>query len=152
MTAISATKDIGVVLTEEKRLEAAKLAYEMGDDIEAEDAGGNRAMHLAARYGYHDVILWLKEKGADLNPLNKPRAEGPYGGERFEIAAQSPLGLVEGTAYGLYYERPETAEFLRKLGAKSIGRYIHSQDNYKAGTARGGIPTLLKENEQRDKK
>ena len=51
-------------------------------------------------------------------------------------------------AYGLYYERPETAEFLRKLGAKSEGRYIHSQDNYKTGTGKGGFNAVLKEQEQ----
>jgi ankyrin repeat protein len=126
------------------------MGWELGDDLEAEDAGGNRAMHLAAKNGFHDVIMFLLEHGADLNPKNKSRTVGPYGGEQFAIEAQTPLGLVEGTAYQLYFERPATAEFLRKLGAKSEGRYIHSQDNYRAGTGRGGFKAVLQENQQRD--
>ena len=30
--------------------------------------------------------------------------------------SETPLGLVEGTVISIFYERPETAEFLRSLG------------------------------------
>ena len=125
MIATAADIDISFRLTEAKRLETVQLAWELGNDLEAEDNGGHRVMHLAARSGYHDIIAWLVQRGADLNPKTKPRKgtrSGP-GQPQHYVEPQTPLGLVEGTVYGLYSERPATAEFLRKLGARSEGRY-----------------------------
>ena len=125
MIATAADIDISFRLTEAKRLETVQLAWELGDDLEAEDDGGHRAIHLAARSGYHDIITWLVQRGADLNPKTKPRKgtrSGP-GQPQHYVEPQTPLGLVEGTVYGLYSERPATAEFLQKLGARSEGRY-----------------------------
>ena len=125
MIATAADIDISFRLTEAKRLETVKLAWELGSDLEAEDSGGHRAMHLAARSGYHDIITWLVQRGADLNPKTKPRKgtrAGP-GRPQHYVEPQTPLGLVEGTVYSLYSERPATAEFLRKLGARSEGRF-----------------------------
>ena len=110
-----------VLLSEDKRLEAAKTALDHGVPLEAEDKGGLRAMHQAAKGGYHELIKFLLAKGADLNPVSKP-VKGS-GLARAYQEGQSPLGLVEGTIDSIFYERPDTAAFLRTLGAKSIGRF-----------------------------
>ncbi len=117
-----------VLITQDKRLEAMKLALELGVPIEAEDDKGYRAMHVAAKAGYHDMITFLLSKGADLNPVSKP-VKGS-GLARHYQEGQSPLGLTEGTIDSIFYERPDTAAFLRKLGAKSIGRFNpHDYEN-----------------------
>ena len=116
-----------LLLSEDNRLEAARTALEHGVPLEAEDSSGYRAMHVAARAGYHGLITFLVSKGADLNPVSK--AKKGFGLSRYLLEGQSPLGLVEGTLSGIFYERPDTADFLRKLGARSIGRfYPHDLD------------------------
>ncbi len=121
MAAAEGVVENTVLLTEEKRLEAAQLALEHGVPLEAEDRQGYRAMHAAARAGYHQMITFLLSKGADLNPVSKPQKGS--GLARFYQEGQSPLGYVEGTLDAIFQERPDTADFLRKLGAKSIGRF-----------------------------
>src|SRR5262249_43112633 len=103
---------------------AIKLALELGNDPEAADNKGHRAMHLAARSGLHEIIQFLVDRGVELNPLTKARTETRTQGQAQQfVEPQTPLGLGEGTIYINFYERPATAEFLRKLGAKSQGRY-----------------------------
>jgi hypothetical protein len=109
------------LVTEEKRLEALRVALDAGLDLEAEDAKGYRAMHVATRAGYHEVIKYLVANGADLNPVSKPQIGEGLG--RYYLEGQSPLGLAEGTVKSVFYRRAETAAFLRTLGAKSIGRF-----------------------------
>ena len=105
-----------VIVTQEDRVAAIKVAIDAGVNIEAEDELGYRAIHVAAASGYHDIIKLLLASGAEMNPLTKPGEAGV--GER-----QSPLGIVEGTYVGgTVHERPETATFLRGLGAKSVGK------------------------------
>ena len=110
-----------VRLSDDKRLEAAQMALDHGVPLEAGDPGGLPAMHQAARGGYHGLITFLLAKGADLNPVSKP-VKGS-GLARAYQEGQSPLGLVEGTIDSIFYERPDTAAFLRTLGARSIGRF-----------------------------
>ena len=121
MAAAEGVVENTVLLTEEKRLAAAQVALDHGVPIEAEDRLGYRAMHAAARAGYHQMITFLLSKGADLNPVSKPQKGS--GLARFYQEGQSPLGYVEGTLDAIFQERPDTADFLRKLGAKSIGRF-----------------------------
>jgi len=121
MAACEGVVENTVLLTEDKRLEAAQVALDHGVSLEAEDRQGYRAMHAAARAGYHQMITFLLSKGADLNPVSKPQKGS--GLARFYQEGQSPLGYVEGTLDAIFQERPDTAEFLRKLGAKSIGRF-----------------------------
>lgn len=117
-----------LLVTEDKRLAAAQVALDHGVPIEAENERGWRAMHVAAKGGLHDVIRFLVAKGADLNPVSKPQ-KGSGLARHFQ-EGQSPLGLAEGTLDGIFYERPETAAFLRTLGAKSIGRFSpHDYEN-----------------------
>jgi ankyrin repeat protein len=110
-----------MLLTEDHRLEAAQTALDHGVPLEAEERRGYRAMHVAARAGYHDLITFLLAKGAEMNPVSQP-FKG-FGLSRYFVEGQSPLGLVEGTLSGIFYERPDTADFLRKLGAVSIGKF-----------------------------
>lgn len=117
-----------LVVNEEKRLVAAQTALDHGVPLEAENVVGHRAMHVAAKGGLHELIRFLLAKGADLNPVSKP-VKGS-GLARHYQDGQSPLGLVEGTIDGIFYERPDTAAFLRTLGAKSIGRFSpHDYEN-----------------------
>ena len=109
-------------VTEQERIEAVTVALEAGNDVEAQDRNGYRAMHLAAGAEFHEVIMFLLNQGADLNPVTQSRRRAEGSGF-VVIAGQSPLGIVEGTFLGgTYNERPETAAFLRELGAESIGR------------------------------
>ncbi len=123
MAACKGNADTSVMIPEADRLAAITLALVSGVDIEAADAKGYRAMHFAATDGYHKIIRLLLDKGADLNPVTSSRTEKDYGTGVLIVAGQSPLGIVEGTfTGGVIRERPETAAFLRSLGAKSIGK------------------------------
>jgi ankyrin repeat protein len=52
-------------------LEAVKLAYEKGDDVNAENQMGLRAIHGAANRGSDDIIKFLVEKGAAIDTPDK---------------------------------------------------------------------------------
>ena len=137
MAACGGNADTSVVIREADRIEAIKLAIESGVNVDAADDKGYRAMHQAATNGYHGIIKLLLSRGADLNPVTNSRIEKDYGTGILEVAGQSPLGVVEGTfTGGVIRERPETAAFLRTLGAKSVGKatldsYIKSYDAQK---------------------
>ncbi len=53
------------------RLEAVKVAAELGVDVNAANADGDTALHAAAARGYDTVVTFLIEKGAGLNVRNK---------------------------------------------------------------------------------
>jgi ankyrin repeat protein len=52
-------------------LEAVKLAYEKGNDVNAENTMGLRAIHGAANRGSNDIIRFLVEKGAAIDTVDK---------------------------------------------------------------------------------
>jgi uncharacterized protein len=52
-------------------LEAVKLAFEKGNDVNAENSMGLRAIHGAANRGSNDIIRFLVEKGAAANTADK---------------------------------------------------------------------------------
>ncbi|MEQ1897596.1 MAG: ankyrin repeat domain-containing protein [Vicinamibacterales bacterium] len=141
IAACDGNADTSVIVTEADRMQAIKVALEAGVSIEAADAKGYRAMHSAATNGYHKIIKLLLEKGADLNPVTNSRSEKDYGTGVLVVAGQSPLGIVEGTfTGGVIRERPETAVFLRALGAKSVGKatldtYLKQFENQQKGAA-----------------
>jgi hypothetical protein len=122
MAATEGVVENTILITEARRNEAIQVALDAGNDIEAkEKKTGWRAMHVAARSGFHDMIKFLVARGADMNSKTTPyRGEGLGS---YQVEAQTPLGLVEGTLVGIFYERPETAAFLRTLGALSEGRF-----------------------------
>ena len=121
------------VVTPEDRLEAIQLAWELGNDLEAEDRLGYRALHFAAGAGFHGLIEFMLSKGAELNPLSK--------GSRRGNPAQTPLGLAEGYVLSTLFKRPDTAEFLRGLGARSEGAVtLESTLEQQAGRAAADAP------------
>ena len=141
MAACGGNADTSVVVTETDRMEAIRVALEAGVSVEAADVKGYRAMHSAAGGGFHKIITLLLEKGADLNPVTNSRTEKDYGTGVLVVAGQSPLGIVEGTfTGGVIHERPDTAAFLRTLGAKSVGKatldtYLKQFENQQKGAA-----------------
>ena len=58
--------------TESEALEAAKLAVELGNDVDAVDDAGDTALHAAAYWGYNTIVRFLVgDKGASSDPKNK---------------------------------------------------------------------------------
>lgn len=123
------TKDEG--LPTEKRLralEAVRLAWESGVDVNAANEGGRTALHGAAFYGIAEVIEFLASKGADLE------ARDMYGQSAMSIALADPDGFIyrnlddkgqDSTFHRKVLEDKKTVELLLKLGAKpyvSTGR------------------------------
>ena len=141
IAACDGNADTSVIVTEADRMDAITVALEAGVSVEAADAKGYRAMHSAATNGFHKIIKLLLEKGAELNPVTNSRNEKDYGTGVLVVAGQSPLGIVEGTfTGGVIRERPETAVFLRTLGAKSVGKatldtYLKQFENQQKGAA-----------------
>ena len=94
---------------EKATLEVARIAVEMGVDVNGIGPGGDTALHDAARQRFVSVIEFLVKSGADLNTRNRRKqtplgtllAENPDGAGKFETAA-----------------RQDTIDLLRKLGAR----------------------------------
>src|SRR5262249_30692815 len=51
--------DRTVIVSEEDRIAAIQLAWELGNSLEAEDRQGYRAMHVAASAGFKGLVKWL---------------------------------------------------------------------------------------------
>jgi ankyrin repeat protein len=91
--------DGGAVEPESRVLETVTTALTLGSDLEAVNASGETALHIATAQGYETVVRALVERGANLNARNG--------------RGQTPLGaLVARKA-----TRPAMIELLRKLGA-----------------------------------
>jgi len=98
---------------EEERLtlEAARLAVELGVDVNAANDAGDTALHDAVRQRFNSVIQFLADRGADLNVKNK-RNQTPLA---LALADRRGAG-ADGDQSGS--DRQSTAALLRKLGAK----------------------------------
>jgi uncharacterized protein len=94
--------------SEEQVLEAVKmLVEELGADVNFVADTGETAMHAAAYRGANNVVQYLFDKGAKLDVVDK--------------SGRTPLTIAEGVEYGnSFAAMPQTAELLRKLGAKEI--------------------------------
>ena len=112
---------------EQSAVEAARLAVALGGDVnEAKKEDGRTAMHAAAYLGWNEMIQFLVEKGAQLDPKDM------YGQTPMTIALGDPEGrLYRQLGQGRYDDRfragreqKATVELLLKLGAPPFtGQY-----------------------------
>ena len=94
--------------TNEEAVEAAKLALELGGDVDARDANGDTAIHGALYRGSKEVVQFLAEHGANLDSVNA------YG--------WTPLTIAEGVWYpNTYKSERDLIPVLRQLGARNLG-------------------------------
>jgi ankyrin repeat protein len=108
VTALMAASGVGVYNageyggTNEEALEAVKLAFEGGNDVNTIDANGNTALHGVALRGANEVARFLAERGARLDLKNND--------------GFTPLRIADGVfVTGTVKRQPETAAVLRQL-------------------------------------
>jgi len=86
--------------------DAVKALVEAGADINAVNEADFTALHGAAFRGLDEVIEYLVAKGANINAR--------------DYRGRTPYRLAEGSKQDFQFQAyPETAEFLKKLGADS---------------------------------
>ena len=100
---------------ERRALEAVRVVLELGADVNATDASGNTAMHVAAQKRFESVIRFLAEKGARIDAKNQ------WDDTPLALALR-PLPPPPGTQVAtlglvLTDEGPTIAGVLRSLGA-----------------------------------
>jgi len=91
-------------------LETVKLTHALGNDINAVNSMGLRAIHGAANRGSNDIISYLVENGALLDVTDN---EG-----------RSPVAWAEGVLTGARapFRKPETIALLQELQARAALR------------------------------
>jgi len=91
--------------TDSEVLEAVKVAWELGNDVNAVDNNGETAMHGAAYKWVAAVVPFLSEKGAKIETWNQKNKNG-----------WTPLRIADGVHRGMNLRgSPETAVELRKV-------------------------------------
>ena len=93
----------------DQALVTVKEVLKLGVDINAVDATGRIAMHIAAFTGADSVVQYLADNGAGIDPVNE-EGETPW-------TMASGISLDYGSR-GLYGYHANIAELLVKLGAK----------------------------------
>ena len=90
----------------EEALEAVKLMAALGDSVTTVDANGDAALHGAVMRGSRELVLYLLEHGAALNPVNE--------------RGWTPLTIAQGVFYANLGRRwPDMEALLLGLGATS---------------------------------
>jgi uncharacterized protein len=90
--------------TEAEALDAVKLAFELGGDVNAVDNNGETAMHGAAYKWFPSVAEFLAQHGAKVEVWNRKNKND-----------WTPLRIATGVHRGMNLRRsPETAAVLRK--------------------------------------
>ena len=90
--------------TNEEALAAVRLAWELGNDVNAADVNGDTALHGAIHRGADNIVRFLVEKGASIDAVNEN--------------GWSPLSIAQGVFYPNTFNRhPELVELLAELGA-----------------------------------
>ena len=90
----------------EEALEAVKLMVELGDSVATVDDNGDAALHGAVMRGSPELVLYLLEHGAALNPVNQ--------------RGWTPLTIAQGIFYANLGRRwPDMEALLLDLGATS---------------------------------
>ena len=87
-------------------LQAVKLLKELGNPVDAVDDNGDAALHGAVMRGSRELVVYLLEQGAALNPVNE--------------RGWTPLTIAQGVFYANLGRRwPEMEALLLALGATS---------------------------------
>ena len=90
----------------EEALEAVKLMVELGDSVTTVDDNGDAALHGGVMRGSPELVLYLLEHGAALNPVNQ--------------RGWTPLTIAQGIFYANLGRRwPDMEALLLGLGATS---------------------------------
>ena len=90
----------------EEALDAVKLMVELGDSVTTVDDNGDAALHGAVMRGSPELLLYLLEQGAALNPVNE--------------RGWTPLTIAQGIFYANLGRRwPDMEALLVGLGATS---------------------------------
>ena len=90
--------------TNEEALAAVRLAWELGNDVNAVDANGDTALHGAIHRGAGNIVRFLVEKGANMDAVNEK--------------GWSALSIAQGVFYPNTFNRhPELMDLLTELGA-----------------------------------
>ena len=90
----------------EEALEAVKLMIALGDSVTTVDDNGDAALHGAVMRGSRELVLYLLEHGAALNPVNE--------------RGWTPLTIAQGIFYANLGRRwPDMEALLLELGATS---------------------------------
>ena len=108
-------------VTEQDRVDAIELAWKLGNDLEGADRQGHRALHVATSAGFHNIISWLVEHGADINAKSNDRVQ-KVAGRDVAIPGQTPMAVADGFLAGTLWVRPDTSKFLQGLGGVSEGK------------------------------
>jgi ankyrin repeat protein len=90
--------------TESEVIEAAQVALDLGNDINAVDKNGETAMHAAAYKNLPKVVKFLASKGARIEVWNKPDKFG-----------WTPLAIAVGYRFGNFKPSPETEASIRDV-------------------------------------
>lgn len=90
--------------TEEEVIEAMKAALDLGNDLNAVDNNGETAMHGAAYKNLPGAVLFLAERGADINVWNR---KNKYG--------WTPLTIAEGHRFGNFKPSATTVAAFHKV-------------------------------------
>ncbi|MDX9801002.1 MAG: ankyrin repeat domain-containing protein [Spirochaetia bacterium] len=92
-------------------IETARLLYFAGTYVNAKDKSGKTALHIAAKYGYPDIVKFLVEKGAD------PAAADNLGYNALHYAAAGLDVNIQNSGYIPYHQdNPAIAEYLINRG------------------------------------
>lgn len=94
----------------EQLLEAVKLAYELGNDVNAQNTLGLAAIHGAANRGSNDIIRWLAEHGAKLDIKDGQGRDAITWAHGVFLATHPPV------------DRPETVALIESLKAQQGDR------------------------------
>jgi ankyrin repeat protein len=110
MAAAGAGRVLGEnTLSHARLLEAARLAVQLGADVNAADDFGNTALHYAAHHRIDAVVQFLVDRGARLDARNKF-------GETPLWVSELVIQFFGGGTYQIL--RSSTGDLLRKLGAR----------------------------------
>ena len=92
--------------TDKEALEAVQLMLELGDSVATIDDNGDAALHGAVMRGSKELVLYLLDQGAALNPINE--------------RGWTPLTIAQGVFYGNLGRRfPDVEVLLIGRGATS---------------------------------